>query len=893
MPKFSAYMRGEKGIQGETGQASLLDGIVDGVHNLPDESTLQSNKNYVYYVKENDGIHLYVSEGGSQWEDLGVATAGFSTTQYASASTKEWFPGVQPDVTIIPHDAQQTTGLKSFDFHFDIPESQPAGFSTNQPTSVSTLDWNEPATVEIISNENTPDYDKSFTFNFGIPHGREAGFSTTQRASVSTLSWTSNATVSITTDENSPFYEKVYNFDFGIPQGEPAGFSTLSATVHILDHLDNPTFEIEEGGTNREKDLTFKLGIPAAHPAGFSTVSATSYDLEWDVDPEVSITTNGNDWEKNFDFSFGIPHGRPAGFSTEMGVSVTTLPSTSNATVSVTPDATSPDYAKKFDFEFGIPNGVPGGFGTISVSTVQILPANPAEVSITTSGPESAKNFDFLFKIPQGLKGEQGDALGTYLGLNFTSTDTTSTEAIYWDNNNVIHINRGENKKLPIYILNTDNNNIAATFEITENEILHQADSKFDGILYLIAASNIPRFELNSFTSIPYGEEPSVDLYYKVEGDPSLISLDFKLPKGQPGPGITDISLDSSYISETTNRYIITYSDNNTSYFEVQKGEKGDTGAQGPQGIQGVKGDKGNKGDTGVGISEIYKSGTNGLQDTYTIKYTDNSTTTFIITNGAKGDTGDQGRSIDSIAFSSSSGLQDTYTINYSDNTNSTFIVTNGAQGPQGLVGPQGPKGDSALAIQNVNITQLQEGESNPYASVSTDQQGNVTIDFHLPPGATGVGISSINKESSSGIIDNYTINYNNGTSTSFQITNGKGINSIDFNSTSNVGNIYTINYNDSTSSTIIAPIGPQGIQGEQGNIGTTGVGISSIEYINSEGLQDTYRINLTNNNYFDFNITNGAVVGDIRSIIYTTTDPGPNTPLTTGNIILVYDDGE
>ena len=29
MPKFSAYMRGEEGPQGDVGQAALIDGIVD------------------------------------------------------------------------------------------------------------------------------------------------------------------------------------------------------------------------------------------------------------------------------------------------------------------------------------------------------------------------------------------------------------------------------------------------------------------------------------------------------------------------------------------------------------------------------------------------------------------------------------------------------------------------------------------------------------------------------------------------------------------------------------------------------------------------------------------------------------------------------------------------
>ena len=42
------------------------------------------------------------------------------------------------------------------------------------------------------------------------------------------------------------------------------------------------------------------------------------------------------------------------------------------------------------------------------------------------------------------------------------------------------------------------------------------------------------------------------------------------------------------------------------------------------------------------GISGIAKTGTAGLNDTYTITYADGTTSTFIVSNGVKGDTGDQ-----------------------------------------------------------------------------------------------------------------------------------------------------------------------------------------------------------------------------------------------------------
>jgi uncharacterized pyridoxamine 5'-phosphate oxidase family protein len=52
---------------------------------------------------------------------------------------------------------------------------------------------------------------------------------------------------------------------------------------------------------------------------------------------------------------------------------------------------------------------------------------------------------------------------------------------------------------------------------------------------------------------------------------------------------------------------------------------------------------KGDKGDTGKGITSIVKTGTLGLVDTYTITYSDTTTSTFDVTNGAKGDKGDKG----------------------------------------------------------------------------------------------------------------------------------------------------------------------------------------------------------------------------------------------------------
>ena len=58
---------------------------------------------------------------------------------------------------------------------------------------------------------------------------------------------------------------------------------------------------------------------------------------------------------------------------------------------------------------------------------------------------------------------------------------------------------------------------------------------------------------------------------------------------------------------------------------------------------QGPKGDKGDKGDTGNSITEIVCTNTSNNVDTYTIYFSDGSTSTFTVTNGVDGSQGIQG----------------------------------------------------------------------------------------------------------------------------------------------------------------------------------------------------------------------------------------------------------
>ena len=173
-------------------------------------------------------------------------------------------------------------------------------------------------------------------------------------------------------------------------------------------------------------------------------------------------------------------------------------------------------------------------------------------------------------------------------------------------------------------------------------------------------------------------------------------------------------------------------------------------------------------GKDGVGIEKIEKTGTNLLVDTYTIYYTDDSTSTFQVKNG---------RGIVSIDKTNTNILTDTYTITYNDNTTSTFYVVNG-NGVESIV----KIGTSGL-IDTYRISYT-NGEY---------------YDYQV---ANGNGIDNIQKTDTTGLIDTYTITYTNGTISTYIITNGNGISNIA--KTSTVDNIdtYTIYYTNGTTST-------------------------------------------------------------------------------------------
>ena len=215
-----------------------------------------------------------------------------------------------------------------------------------------------------------------------------------------------------------------------------------------------------------------------------------------------------------------------------------------------------------------------------------------------------------------------------------------------------------------------------------------------------------------------------------------------------------------------------------------EKGDKGDTGAtgatgaqgiQGIQGIQGVKGDtgakgdKGDTGDTGNGISSIIKTGTVGLTDTYTITFTDSTTTTYDVVNGEDGTNGTNGTNGTDgddayvyIAYASADdGTDFTLTFNsaldyIAIKTTTTPIAipvasdftglwknykgATGSQGIQGIQGVAGTDGDDGNGIVSITKTGT-VGLVDTYRITFTD---TTTFDYDVTNGQDGTGSGDV-----------------------------------------------------------------------------------------------------------------------------------------------------
>lgn len=297
----------------------------------------------------------------------------------------------------------------------------------------------------------------------------------------------------------------------------------------------------------------------------------------------------------------------------------------------------------------------------------------------------------------------------------------------------------------------------------------------------------------------------------------------------------------------------------------------------------------------GRGIVSIVRTdgdGTAGTVDTYTITYTDLTTSTFTVYNGKDGDPGNgiafieyettsvpgasiplkfildngdtynitipggkqglDGRGIQSISRTDGNGAPgaaDTYTIVYTDETTSTFTVTNGKDGEDG---EDGASFWIATFPIDWPINQLAECEiSGIQIPVSRELKeydlilgadGNVGIVRWVREGKVGIRRSQVLLKGQSG-------------------QDGRGITSILRTSGDGVPgtrDTYTIYYTDDTTSTFDV------INGHAGPMGPAGRGISFISLVGSSGspstsgVMDIYKIQYTDGTFDSFTVYNG-----------------------------------
>ena len=195
------------------------------------------------------------------------------------------------------------------------------------------------------------------------------------------------------------------------------------------------------------------------------------------------------------------------------------------------------------------------------------------------------------------------------------------------------------------------------------------------------------------------------------------------------------------------------------------QGPKGDTGPQGPKGETGATGPQGPKGETGPqGIQG--PKGEDGTTYYTWIKYADTPTSGM--------SDNPTGKTYIGIAYNKSTTIEST---NYSDYAWSLIkgdkgdkgdTGATGPQGETGATGPQGPKGETgAQGETGATGKQGPKGDTGPQGP-----QGEQGIQGER--GETGNGILSVEKTATVDNVDTYTITFTNGTTYSYQVTNGE-----------------------------------------------------------------------------------------------------------------------
>lgn len=170
---------------------------------------------------------------------------------------------------------------------------------------------------------------------------------------------------------------------------------------------------------------------------------------------------------------------------------------------------------------------------------------------------------------------------------------------------------------------------------------------------------------------------------------------------------------------------------------------------------------------------------------------------------------------------------------------------------------------DASITVEIADVTMLAYGAA-PYIT-NTGTDTDPVFHLFIPRAA---GITGITKTGTSGLVDTYTVTFQDGNTATFTVTNGKSIVSITKTATSGLVDTYTITFNDNTTTTFDVT------NGKDGDDGTDGRGIVSITKTATVGLVDTYTITYTDGTTSTFNVTNGQNGSGSGDMLASTYDP-------------------
>ncbi|MGM9971366.1 MAG: PL29 family lyase N-terminal domain-containing protein [Anaeroplasmataceae bacterium] len=478
----------------------------------------------------------------------------------------------------------------------------------------------------------------------------------------------------------------------------------------------------------------------------------------------------------------------------------------------------------------------------------------------------------FDFTVTNGSDGENGKKLEIQINEDTNEWEYRYEGDIIWTSTGVKATgSAGADGKTPQLKIGDDNNWYVSYDDGATWTNLNVKATGSDGIT--------PKLRINSET-----------YYWEVSYDSGSTwnSLGVKATSGS-GSGVDGIT-PKLRINAETNEWEVSY-DNGTSWTSLEVKATGSDG---------------NDGTNGKNIIVRINSETNEWE----YQYEGDLNWTSL---GVKA-TGEAGRGIVSIEKTSTEGLVDTYTITYTDGTTSTFTVKNGQNGGEDGITPHiGENGNWFIGSTDTGVKAV--GETGATGEAGADgKQIIVRINSETneweyqyegdlnwtslgvkATGEAGRGIVSIEKTSTEGLVDTYTITYTDGTTSTFTVKNGQNATDGENGITPHIGEngnwfigstdtgvkaLGTNGQNGTDGKEIKIRINPETLYweyqyegdtawislsvkavGEKGEKGDDGKGIVKIEKTNTEGLVDTYTITYTDGDTFEFYVTNGATV--------------------------------